>query len=78
MATSGKRIWVTELDVELEDVNVRADRYDDAVTLYFSHPNVDGIILWGFSDQHHWRPLAALFEGDDFVVMSIVYLQNNW
>ena len=67
-ASSGKPLWITELDVELEDVDARADGYDDIVTLYFAHPDVHGVLLWGFSDNHHWRPLAALFEGDDFVV----------
>ena len=67
-ASADKPIWITELSIEIEDRDARADAYDDLTTLYFSDPNIDGVLLWGFSDQHHWRPNAALFEGDDFVV----------
>ena len=70
-ASAGKPLWITELDIEIEDRDARADAYDDVTTLYFSDPNIDGILLWGFSDQHHWRPNAALFEGDDFVVNNL-------
>ena len=38
------------------------------ITLYFSDPNVEGIILVGVSDLHHWKPDAALFEGPDYIV----------
>ena len=68
LSSIGLPIWVTELDVENVDRDARADGYDDAVTLYFSHPNIDGILLWGFHDGHHWKPDAALFEGEDYIV----------
>ena len=63
-------IWITELDVEAVDRDVRADGYDDAVTLYFSYPLIGGVLLWGFHDGHHWKPDAALFEGEDYVVST--------
>ena len=61
-------MWVTELDIEIEDREQRANAYDDVMTILYAHPAVEGILLWGFSDQHHWRPNCALFEGDFFEV----------
>ncbi|KAK6194977.1 hypothetical protein SNE40_000499 [Patella caerulea] len=33
--------------------------------LYFSHPAVKGVMFWGFWDQRHWRPQAALANGNN-------------
>lgn len=38
LATADLPIWVTELDIEIEDRTQRADAYDDVVTLYYSYP----------------------------------------
>ena len=67
-SAAGKPMWITELDVQIDDREDRADGYDDVVTLMYSDPNVHGILIWGFSDLHHWKPNAALFEGEDFIV----------
>ena len=65
----GLPLWVSELDVsEVPDPTDKANTYDDLLTLFFSDPNIQGVILWGFSDLHHWRPDAALFEGPDYIV----------
>ena len=68
VAEAGLPIWITELDVRDEDMNIRADRYEDILRLYFSHEAVEGILLWGFWDQAHWRPECALAEGPDVIV----------
>ena len=42
------RLLVTELDVDNADVDVRATDIGDVIKVMYSHPNVDGIILWGW------------------------------
>ena len=49
-------------------MNIRADRYEDTLRLYFSHEGVEGIVLWGFWDQVHSKPEAALAEGTEVTV----------
>ncbi|XP_046370598.2 endo-1,4-beta-xylanase 3-like [Haliotis rufescens] len=67
LATTGLHLWVTEMDVVASDENTRADWYDTALRIMFSHPDVEGIILWGFWDEYHWRgPDAALVDGPQF------------
>ena len=66
VASVGLPIWITELDVTNKDVNQRANGYEDALRLYFSHPAVEGILLWGFWNKRHWRPDASLVDGDNF------------
>ena len=33
-----------------------------------SHEGVEGVLMWGFWDKAHWKPDAALVNGDDFVI----------
>ncbi|XP_066273255.1 anti-sigma-I factor RsgI6-like [Branchiostoma lanceolatum] len=66
LASSGLPIWVTELDFSEPDQSVKADGYEDAMRAAFSHPAVEGLLIWGFWNQSHWRPEAALVNGDNF------------
>ena len=51
------------------DENKRADAYEKALTAFYGHPSVEGILIWGFWDQAHWRGEgAALVKGNDFEV----------
>ena len=69
LSEAGVPIWATELDVQAQDEQTRADYYETAVRALFSHPNVEGILLWGFWDKLHWRgEKAALVKGDNFEV----------
>ena len=68
MSEAGLPIWITELDYPNKDRNARADGYEVALRLYYSHPNIEGIMLWGFWDQRHWKPDAALAEGESVTV----------
>ena len=34
---------------------------------FFSHEGVGGILMWGFWNKAHWKPDAAIVDGDDLV-----------
>lgn len=67
---------MTELDVTDADVTQRANGYEDALRVYFSHPAVDGVLMWGFWDGAHWQPDAVLVEGPNFQV-SIFFSSDS-
>lgn len=46
----------------------------EVMTLYFSHPAVEGIILWGFWDGRIWKPEMPLYEGPDVTVSILKIL----
>lgn len=80
---AGLPIWITELDVEIESRLQRAQGYENVLRLYFSWPQIEGIMLWGFWDQAHWRPNAALVEGQNFEInvagrRVVDLLKNEW
>lgn len=63
LATTGLPLWITEMTLENSDENVRANWFENALTTYFSHPSVEGVILWGFWDEFV-NPNAALVNGN--------------
>ena len=60
----GLPIELTELSLNLDDRELQADYMRDFLIAAFSHPNVHGVMLWGFWEKRHWRPQGALFNAD--------------
>ncbi|MBN1294219.1 MAG: endo-1,4-beta-xylanase [Candidatus Latescibacteria bacterium] len=55
-AAYGLPIKITEFDCEATNGEDRqAECLENALTLFFSHPSVEGFMLWGFWDGRHWR-----------------------
>lgn len=63
-AKLGKRIQVTEFDIDIDDEQLQASYTRDFMTAVFSHPAVDGFLMWGFWEGRHWRPRGAMFRRD--------------
>ncbi len=63
-AAFGKKIKVTELDIVMDDEQMRADYLRDFVTVMFSHEAVEGVLVWGFWANRHWKPEAAFYTAD--------------
>jgi len=63
-AKLGLPIRITELDIDSNDEQLQADYFRDFLIASFSHPQINGILLWGFWEGQHWRPDAALFRKD--------------
>jgi endo-1,4-beta-xylanase len=60
----GLPIESTEFTINVDDRKVQSDYMRDYMITAFSHPNVRGIMLWGFWEKRHWRPQSALFAND--------------
>ena len=75
----GAPIKITEFDVAISDGNngsdapyntnptveqQEADGLEDVYRTAFEHHAVEGIIMWGFWETHHWRPEGALYLSD--------------
>jgi GH35 family endo-1,4-beta-xylanase len=63
-ATFGLPIRITEFDVNTADEKLQADYTRDFYTAAFSHPAVNGILMWGFWERAHWMPAAAMYRND--------------
>ena len=74
LASAGLALWVTELDIDSTNMTLKAQGYEDVYRIYFSHPAVEGILMWGFWNKAHWRPDTAIVEGNDFKVYIVCHL----
>jgi len=59
------KLQFTEFDVDCGlDEQLQADYFRDALTIAFSHPRIEAVVLWGFWEGRHWKPNAALWRRD--------------
>src|SRR5690606_3032608 len=63
-AQFGLPIESSEFSLNNDDRALQADFLRDYMIAVFSHPQVEGILLWGFWEGRHWRPQAALWNKD--------------
>ena len=63
-AKFGLPIQVTEFDVQVPNEQLQADFTRDFMTAMFSHPAVNGVVMWGFWEGRHYAPSAALWRKD--------------
>jgi GH35 family endo-1,4-beta-xylanase len=58
-------VWCSEFDIANPDEFVRARQLEIFYRCAFSHPAVQGILMWGFWASNHWRGAdAAIVNGD--------------
>lgn len=76
--TSPERVWelcdrysrfnlpleCSEFDVSIEDEQLQADFTRDLLTAWFAHPSTRAFLFWGFWEEAHWLPDAALITRD--------------
>ncbi|MEM7754888.1 MAG: endo-1,4-beta-xylanase [Planctomycetota bacterium] len=63
-AAFGLPIKITEYDLDSDDDALQADFMRDVLIACYSHPAVDGFLVWGFWAGQHWRPRAAMYDED--------------
>ncbi|MEM1026826.1 MAG: endo-1,4-beta-xylanase [Planctomycetota bacterium] len=61
---TGLPISITEFDVNTTDRQLQADYLRDFLTAVFAHESIDSFVQWGFWENAHWRPDAALFDAN--------------
>ncbi len=64
LAQFGLPIKVTEFDANTPDETAKATVLATLYITAFAHPAVEGITMWGFWENRHWRPDAALWRAD--------------
>lgn len=63
-STFGLPIQITEFDVSITNESLQADYTRDFLTAVFSHPSINGLVVWGFWAGQHWKPSAAMWDKD--------------
>jgi hypothetical protein len=55
---------ITEFDFGTPNEQLQADYTRDFLTAVFAHEGIDDFIMWGFWENAHWRPDAAMYRSD--------------
>lgn len=55
LAATGLPIHITELDVPGTEDDVQLANYQRIFPVFWEHPAVEGITLWGYHQNTHWR-----------------------
>lgn len=61
---TGLPVQITEFDVNTPDEELQADYTRDFLIACYSHPVITGFVKWGFWQNAHWKPDAAMFRAD--------------
>jgi endo-1,4-beta-xylanase len=82
LSVFGLPIKITECLFDMDDEETQAAEMRKIFPIYFAHPGVEGILIWGFWAGDHWRPWSALWRKDwsitpqGEVFRDLVY--NQW
>ncbi|WP_168205324.1 endo-1,4-beta-xylanase [Bythopirellula goksoeyrii] len=63
-AQLGLDMQITEFDFGTSDEQLQAEYTRDFLTAVFAHEDIDDFLMWGFWEDAHWRPEAAMFSSD--------------
>ncbi|GAB2545205.1 hypothetical protein GCM10027189_29950 [Rufibacter soli] len=75
MTRSGVPIYVTELDVSGDD-NTQYTRYQTLFPVYWEHPAVAGITLWGYESGKTWKTNTNLLTSSGFDRPAMTWLRE--
>uniref|UniRef100_A0A194AL08 Putative endo-1,4-beta-xylanase A-like protein isoform X2 n=1 Tax=Pinctada fucata TaxID=50426 RepID=A0A194AL08_PINFU len=83
VAEAGLPIWITEFTVTEADDTKQASALEDLLTLFYSHPAVEGILIWGFWDGAIFDPKAAITTGPQVTLRAAGHsyeklVNNDW
>ncbi|MCX6133186.1 MAG: endo-1,4-beta-xylanase [Ignavibacteriales bacterium] len=62
LATRGLPIYITEFDINEIDDGIQLQNYQIYFPLFWDHPSVKGITLWGYAENSIWKPYAFLID----------------
>ncbi|MGK4002116.1 endo-1,4-beta-xylanase [Sorangium sp. So ce1036] len=65
LASLGKPVHITEYDIGLADDNQQKRVMEEQFTMFYTHPKVTGITLWGHVIGATWRANTGLQQAND-------------
>ncbi|RNI22697.1 endo-1,4-beta-xylanase [Rufibacter latericius] len=75
MDNAGVPIYVTELDISGND-NVQKTRYETLFPVYWEHPAVAGVTLWGYEAGKTWKQDTQLQNGSGSDRPALTWLKQ--
>jgi endo-1,4-beta-xylanase len=78
LAATGLPIYITEYDVDLADDDEQLAKYQEQFPVFWEHPSIVGITLWGYIEGQMWSQSADayLIRSNGTERPALVWLRN--
>ncbi|WP_437825622.1 endo-1,4-beta-xylanase [Sorangium sp. So ce1153] len=76
MAALGKPVYITEYDIGIADDNQQKRVMEEQFTMFWNHPAVPGITLWGYIVGATWRDNTGLQRQDGTMRPAMQWLME--
>ncbi|WP_437952744.1 endo-1,4-beta-xylanase [Sorangium sp. So ce296] len=76
MASLGKPVYITEYDIGIGDDNRQKQVMEEQFTMFWNHPSVPGITLWGYIVGATWRDNTGLQHPDGRLRPAMQWLMD--
>ncbi|WP_438002952.1 endo-1,4-beta-xylanase [Sorangium sp. So ce321] len=76
MAALGKPVYITEYDIGIADDNQQKRVMEEQFTMFWNHPAVPGITLWGYVVGATWRDNTGLQRQDGSLRPAMQWLMD--
>ncbi|HYQ16597.1 MAG TPA: endo-1,4-beta-xylanase [Polyangiaceae bacterium] len=73
-AATGLPLYISELDLNLADDALQANRMRDLFTAFWSNPSVLGVTHWGYLQNNVWQPNIYLIRNDGSARPALTWL----
>jgi endo-1,4-beta-xylanase len=69
-------IHITEFDIHLADDTQQKNKYEELFPMFWTHPSVYGMTLWGYKQGQIWRENAYLLRANGSERPAMIWLKN--
>ncbi|WP_437691433.1 endo-1,4-beta-xylanase [Sorangium sp. So ce176] len=76
MASLGKPVYITEYDIGIADDNQQKRVMEEQFTMFWNHPAVPGITLWGYIVGTTWRDNTGIQHPDERMRPAMQWLMD--
>jgi endo-1,4-beta-xylanase len=76
LADTGLPIYITEYDVNIANDTQQLNKYKEQFPLFWEHPGVQGVTLWGYMQGMIWRTNAYLIRTDGSERPALQWLRD--
>ena len=76
LATTGLPIHISEFDLNIADDTTQKNKMQELFPVFYEHPAVEGITLWGYLQGHTWIPNSYLIRSDGTERPALVWLKE--
>ena len=76
LGSLGLPIYVSELDLNIADDDSQQKRYESLFPILWQHSAVRGVTLWGYKQNHTWKPGTYLLRADGSERPALIWLKE--